>query len=292
MDILIPLAIGGVLLASPVLALLAFVRVRGLGLEVDRRAKLVDKRFRALDERVAILGVPVRGVTPEATPVPTPTPGPEADAARPTEKPLPSNLTRPATRTAPVEKPARVEKPAPISEPKEPVVIQLPPVQRRQSLPNIEWERWLGIRGAAVLGGIALVLAGLLFFQHAIVQGWFGPQARIISGAVLGAVLMLCRGRMARVGHPLLADVLVGAGSVLQYGAAWSAMQVHHLVTMEVALPWMIATTVAACFLALRHNSATIATFGLLGASPRRSSWAPRRMVWDSTPTSCCSTWG
>ena len=34
--------------------------------------------------------------------------------------------------------------------------------------PTIDWERWIGVRGAAVLGGIVLALAGILFVRYSI----------------------------------------------------------------------------------------------------------------------------
>ena len=50
------------------------------------------------------------------------------------------------------------------------------------------WERWLGVRGAALVGGIALVFAGIFFIQVAIQRGWLNPATRDAIAVAAGIV--------------------------------------------------------------------------------------------------------
>ena len=49
--------------------------------------------------------------------------------------------------------------------------------------PGFDWESMLGIRGAAWLGGVALVIAALFFAKWSIDQGFFSPVIRIVDAA-------------------------------------------------------------------------------------------------------------
>ena len=141
------------------------------------------------------------------------------------------------------------------------------PVKKRvkASEPAIDWERWVGIRGAAVVGGIALVLAGLFFVQVAIERGWLGPAARDALALAVGAIALAAHLPLRLRGLAALADSLAGAGSVLMYGGAWAAARLHDLVPPAIALVVMAATTGTALLLAMRSNSRLLASFALIG---------------------------
>ena len=70
------------------------------------------------------------------------------------------------------------------------------------NLPSIDWEQWVGVRGAAVVGGISLVLAGLFFLQYAITHGWFGPGLRVVTAVVVGIACILVRPTLHERGTP------------------------------------------------------------------------------------------
>jgi len=129
----------------------------------------------------------------------------------------------------------------------------------------IDWERWVGVRGAAILGGIALALAGLFFFQHALTQGWIGPGARVLTGAIVGTLCLLSKVPLQRRGYALLGSVLAGAGAVILYGAAWAGARKYELFPIGAGFAWMLAVTAACVWLAWRHRSQLIAIFGLVG---------------------------
>ncbi|QDV09609.1 hypothetical protein Poly30_51670 [Planctomycetes bacterium Poly30] len=130
---------------------------------------------------------------------------------------------------------------------------------------GIDWERWIGIRGAAVVGSIALVLAGLFFVQVAIERGWLGPAARDLLAFGVGALALLAHGPLRVRKLVVLADSVAGAGTVLMYGGAWAAARLHGLVSPPLALVVMAATTGAALLLSFRRNAPILASFALIG---------------------------
>lgn len=148
------------------------------------------------------------------------------------------------------------------------------PVQNKSARPNpdpkpaeppFDWERLLGIRGAAVVGGIALVLAGIFFVQVAIERGWLGPAARDLLAFGIGSACLALHAPLRRRGMTVLADSVAGAGTVLVYGASWAAAQLHGLISTPLAYSVMTATTGLALFVAVRNKAPIVAAFALVG---------------------------
>jgi hypothetical protein len=129
----------------------------------------------------------------------------------------------------------------------------------------IDWERWLGVRGAAVVGGVALTLAGLFFVQLAIQRGWIGPAMRDGLAVGAGALALAAFGPLHRRGYKVQAAAIGGAGTVLVYVGAWAAARVHDIVPMWASFSVMTVTTAFALRLALRANAPLLAGFGLVG---------------------------
>src|SRR5262249_3264481 len=76
---------------------------------------------------------------------------------------------QPAISSAPTGPGEPAKSSVPLTTPAPPVAPRPPPPHRAPPSPPrpaIEWERWLGVRGAAVLGGAVFILAGILFFKY------------------------------------------------------------------------------------------------------------------------------
>ncbi|MCP3920896.1 MAG: DUF2339 domain-containing protein [bacterium] len=257
--------LGLTLLATPVIAIIAFARTREVErlrqrvVELERkvsrwtaptageRGTNEDPAAIALPKIPSHLSRPARS-EPEAQPTPAPTPSPAAASIQEAQ-PAPPNVASSPEPTAP---PAA----------NQPAARPMAPATPRQP---IDWERWLGVRGAAIVGGISLVVAGLLFFQYAIAHGYFGPGLRIAVGSLLGIALLLAKSPLERRDLSVLSDVLAGAGAVLLYGAAWASYRLYDFIPLPVSFAWMAAVTVLTAILAVRHNSQLIALFGLIG---------------------------
>ena len=129
----------------------------------------------------------------------------------------------------------------------------------------VEWERWFGVRAAAVLGGIALALAALLFFRYSIEHGLIPPWLRVVIGTLVGVGCIAASERTLRRRYAGTADALAGGGIVVLYGAFWAASVRYGLIGVPVSFVLMAAVTAACCALASRHASQVIALLGVVG---------------------------
>jgi len=150
--------------------------------------------------------------------------------------------------------------PSPLS-PLSPLSPPSPPPSR------VEWERWVGVRGAAVLGGMVLALAGFLFLKFSIEQGLIPPIVRVALGLLVGVGCIVGSEalRRRREDYQATANSLAGAGVVLLYAAVWAARVLYGLIGSGPAFALMILVTVACGVLSWRYRSMVIAVLGLVG---------------------------
>jgi uncharacterized membrane protein len=130
---------------------------------------------------------------------------------------------------------------------------------------QIDWERWIGVRGAAVLGGGVLALAGLFFFRYSIEHGLIPPWLRVVMGTLAGLGCIVAAERGLRRDYGRTADALAGAGVVLLYASFWAAGPRYGIVGNIPTFVLLTLVTVAGGVLAKRHESQVIAVLGLLG---------------------------
>lgn len=270
MPFLAPLIVGALVLlviVGAALGLLAYIR-QG---ELSRRIERLESEL-----RLAQRAPPPSSV--HAPPPPAPAPLPQAapresmrepaardwsSAAATTGEPPPIVTAAPAPLPpTPVPISPRVE-PQPTRVEPPPPRVESPPFPAPK--PRFEWERWLGVRGAAVLGGIFLAITGLLFFQYSIEQGWITPELRVILGTVVGIACMIGAVPLRRRGYRLTADAITSGGAIILYAAFWAAHAHFDIVSLGVSFALMAAVTVACCWLAYRNSSQLIAVLGLAG---------------------------
>jgi hypothetical protein len=173
----------------------------------------------------------------------------------------------PAETTPPVEAPAPVESgaPAPLAEPAPPETPPPAAAEPPTSPLRIDWERWLGVRGAAVAGGVVFALAGVLFFKYSIEHGLISPALRVIIGVLTGLSFLVASETILRRRYEPAANSVAGAGVVILYAAFWAAKALYDLIGFEVAFTLMILVTAASCLMAVRHRSLVIAVLGTCG---------------------------
>jgi uncharacterized membrane protein len=249
MDAFLVAAIGFLLLAIPVamiLGIVAWARSRRL-LGLEGRLIQIERELKALRERPA----PPPAERPIAAVVP-PSPEPARAAVIPAPSPSPHAPSAEAQRV-----------PAPV--PPKPGPMAPFPTPKPAKRTSLEWERLLGVRGAAVVGGIVLALAGLLFVQHSIRQGWITPGLRVALAAGVGALSLALSEFWFRRGYAQAANALAGAGAVLLFGALWAGRALYGLFGFELAFPGMVAVSVVLGLLALRRPSTVVAVFGVVG---------------------------
>ncbi len=153
--------------------------------------------------------------------------------------------------------------PPPYPEPS-PVSL-LPPREPPSSSIQIDWERWIGVRGAAVLGGAVLALAGLFFFRYSIEHGLIPPWLRVVLGTLVGLACIGVSELRLRERYATTANALIGGGIVVLYAAFWAARAMYGLIGTPAAFVLLILVTVTGCVLSWRHESLVVALIGLIG---------------------------
>ena len=160
----------------------------------------------------------------------------------------------------PAAAPVRPAAPAPRASPPEPA----PPPPAAPKIP-IDWERWVGIRGAAALGGIALALAGLLFFQYSIQHGLISRSMRVALGIAVGVSCLGGSEWIRRRGFKPASEGLAGAGVVVLYAALWAGSARYQIIPAWIAFVFMALVTAIAGFIAVRRSAPFVAILGLIG---------------------------
>jgi uncharacterized membrane protein len=180
------------------------------------------------------------------------------------------------TLRKPVPQPA-VTPPAATQPPTAPPLIppQAPP-ERDDAIPGsqprphspflaVRWEQWIGVRGAAIVGGSVLALAALLFFRYSIERGLISPTLRVILGVTAGVACIFGSEWLRKRQQTAAANALAGAGVVALYASIWAARILYDLITTAPAFVMMVVVTAACGVLADRRQSLLIAVLGLLG---------------------------
>jgi uncharacterized membrane protein len=222
-----------------ILAIVALRRTRADG-PLDARLEALERRLQALEAALASRREPQSAKEPEEASVPP----------RTVREPEPAPPPEPLEPAADVEPEAEL--------PPGPPPIPPPPRQ-------IDWERLFGVRAAAVLGGVALALAGILFFKYSIEHGLVSPWLRVVIGTVAGVGCIVGSEWTLRREYPGSANALAGAGVVVLYAAFWAAGALYGLVQVQTGFVLMAVVTAACCGLSWRHSSLVVALLGLVG---------------------------
>ncbi len=224
--------VGCAILVAPVLAFLAF-----------RKGRRLAKELLGLEERLGSAEARLEEWGPRGEADASPPPTETAMAALP-KSPIPKHAETVPKKKGRKEKRARK------------------PKQARQP---IRWEQWVGVRGAAVLGGLLFALAGLLLFKHAYERGWTTPRMRVISGLVSGTVAIVTAELFRRRSYRFAPSAAAGGGVVVLYSTVWASYRLYEFTSAAAALPLMALVTAVCAWLAVRFQSQLVATLGLVG---------------------------
>jgi uncharacterized membrane protein len=248
------LLVGALLLVfiPPVLAVVAFVRTQSLE-ALRRSVTALEKEVWDLKRRARAAEAAAPSPPPQVTAAPSPAPPPPA---------VPPTVAT----TMPIDwVPPRPVPPPPPAPPPKSQRQPEPPAPEPPPRPPIEWERWIGIRGAAVLGAVVLALAGLLFFQYSIQHGLITPAMRMVIGLGVGTFSIAASEWLRPRGYHATSEGLAGAGVVVLYGALWAGHALYHLIPLGLCFGLMVLVTLTCGLLAVRHASQLVAVLGLIG---------------------------
>ncbi len=260
---LLVLAIPILLLLGPILGLIALSRTRALKQSVNE-----------LELRLSILARSGK-VKPAAEPVPAEeTRVATADSktemhqeltAEPPKPPEPIGFEVEVKTKIEDQAPAPAHEQPPVFVPPKPPAIETDPPIGSPPKPRFNWEQWIGVRGAAVGGGIVFAIASLLFFQYSIEHNLIPPSVRVVIGLVVGLVMIFGSEWLIGRRQEAAANALAGAGAVTLYASVWAAQSLYALIGPVPAFVLMALITVSCGFIALRRNSLVVAILGLFG---------------------------
>lgn len=244
---LIGLALLGMLAAAPVMALIALGRTRRL----EERIAALQTELQVFQRRASPplrsdAEVPAPAAAPPSRPSPTPIP-----VVRPA---MPPPVVPAPPRAAPPEiAPDLRTEPPPIPAPSAPTE------------PRFDWENLLGLKGAAWLGGIALVIAGIFLAKMAYEAGFFSPTLRAAAMILAGVGGLVWAEISLRRGYVTTANAVSGAAIAVLYTAFYAAHALWHLLPLGVTFLMMALVTVVAGVVAIRYDAIFSALLGLLG---------------------------
>jgi uncharacterized membrane protein len=231
--------LGLLLLAFPIIAIVALVKSVGLGDQLRR----LDARLAALERR-----------TSPAPPEPAP----------PVTEPI---IAEPAA--PPPEREPAIAAVSPIAPP--PVA---PATASAPAAPAMSFEERLGTQWAVWVGGIAVALGGVFLVRYSIEQGLLGPGVRVTLGALL-AVALIAAGEWARrtemlagiAGLPTahIPSILTAAGTVVAFADVYAAYALYDFLVPGTAFILLGLVALATLAAALLHGPA-LAGLGLVGA--------------------------
>lgn len=155
----------------------------------------------------------------------------------------------------------------------------VPPVQPVEEGPRAEGpqtslEERLGTRWAVWVGGLALGLGGLLLVRYSIEQGFFGPGARIVMGALFAAALIAAGEwfRRSERASPIdtiptahIPSVLTAAGTVAAFGTIYAAHALYEFIGPALTFILLGIVGIGTMLAAALHGPA-LAGLGLVGA--------------------------
>ena len=129
----------------------------------------------------------------------------------------------------------------------------------------MDLERFVGVRGAAWIVGIALVVSALLFAKWSIDHGFFTPVMRVAILLGAGAAALAWADLKRRDGYHAAASATSAAGIVSLYLGFYAGRELYHLFSATTAFAGMGAVTIIAAIASLRFESVYAALLGLLG---------------------------
>lgn len=236
---------------------------RGRADEANKKADMTMLRLELLQRQLSAL----RAAPPVVVEAQAPVAAPVFFASPPEIRAEPEPIAEPPP-------PGEAFEPQPVSDtfeaptaPPEPQVEAPPPLPVAPPVPAappFEWEKWIGVRGAAVLGGIVFAMAGLYLFKYSIAQGWISPTIRVI-GAVLAGLGGLVASQRLRERYEVTGQALGGGGIVVLYAATWASKSLYDLIPFPLAFLLMVLITAVAGVLAVKQDNRLAAYLGLVG---------------------------
>jgi hypothetical protein len=127
-----------------------------------------------------------------------------------------------------------------------------------------DFEKLVGVRLFAWLGGLGLFIGAAFFLQYSIEHDLISPPLRIGIGLVTGAVAVFL-GDYIRLQADRAGQALGGAGIATLYASLFAGHTLYHLMPPTATFAAMAFVTALAAAIAVRRDAFVLAVIGLVG---------------------------
>jgi uncharacterized membrane protein len=172
-----------------------------------------------------------------------------ASEATPPKRAIPPPLPDFLKRPPPIPEPASAQGPSVITEP----------------APSFDWESVVGVKLFAWIGGLAFFLGVVFFVKYAFENNLITPLMRVVSGAVVGAALIVIGALTGARRYRVPAQSLCATGILILYATTYAAHSFYNLIPLSAATVFMWIVTGLALFLASHQSAQSAAWLGVIG---------------------------
>ena len=171
---------------------------------------------------------------------------------------------------APASPPRTIAAPQPdVSWPPRSLPTLSPPVfePRPAPIPKIDWEQFVGVKGFAWVGGLALFLGVAFFVKYSFDNNLVPPVLRVTIGYLVGLGLLVGGVVMSRKQYAVLSQTLCATGVVILYSVTFACRSIYHFDFFGPIPTFLLMAliTTTAFLLAVRLNALVVAILGMLG---------------------------
>lgn len=133
--------------------------------------------------------------------------------------------------------------------------------------PPINWEQFMGVKGFAWVGGLALFLGVAFFVKYSFDNNLVPPELRVAVGFLAGLGLLVGGLVMSRKNFPALSQTLCATSVVILYAVTFACRSIYHFAFFGPIPTFLLMAliTTTAFFLAVRLNALVVAVLGMLG---------------------------
>jgi len=192
---------------------------------------------------------------------------PASSVQQETIAPAPVAPPKPTVTPEPVVSAPRPPAAAPLPIFVAPALPEPPPLPTPKTRPPINWEQFMGVKGFAWIGGLALFLGVVFFVKYSFDNNLVPPRLRVSIGFLAGLGLLVGGVLMSRKSFPALSQTLCATGVVILYAVTFACRSIYHFEFFGPIPTFLLMAliTTTAFFLAVRLNALVVAILGMLG---------------------------
>ena len=251
------------LVAVPILAILAFVRVNKLEKSFQQapqqisRIYALEQRLERLERQLTELASAWKAAPPAS--VPSPAPPATVKAEVPREVPVAVAPPRPAAPAPPMVAPPL------------PAQVVLPRsahadfMAKAETSENAHVEALIAGRWLHYVGIMAVLFAVAFFLKYAFENNWIGPRGRVGIGLLIGSALFPWSHQLLDRGYKYFSEGIAGLGAAILYLSLWAGWHYYQVFSQSTAFVLMIVVTIATAAVAVGRNTERIAVLALIG---------------------------